>query len=81
MAERVAMLTNTSLEVPGIVGFVVRNEIAVRVEMTVGAVDEQACRDVLGVGTNLEVIATRRLCDIDADRDRECRSSRNPKRG
>ncbi len=33
--------------------------------MTVGAVDEQACRDVLGVGTDLEVVATRRLCHVD----------------
>ena len=54
------MLTDTAFDVVSVVSFVDISDVLVKV--TVGAVDEQARRDMLGIGTQLEVVATRRLC-------------------
>ena len=61
------MLTDTAFDVVSVVSV---NVSDVLVKVTVGAVDEQARRDMLGIGTQLEVVATRRLCRYCSDRDR-----------
>ncbi len=73
------MLTDTAFDVVSVVSVDV-SEVLVKV--TVGAVDEQARRNMLGVGTQLEVVATRRLCHVDSGTSRSCaREIRNVAEG